>query len=95
MPHRHWAFGGIACLILLPLAGVKDFVLHLSTLVLLWTMLCVSLNVIFGYAGQLSLAHGGLFGIGAYVYGVLATKLGINFWIAFPLGGLIAGRLGY
>jgi branched-chain amino acid transport system permease protein len=94
MSHRFWAFGGIAFLVLLPLASKKDFVLYLTTLILLWALLCVSLNVIFGYAGQLSLVHGGLFGAGAYVYGVLATKLGVDFWLALPLGGFAAGLIG-
>jgi branched-chain amino acid transport system permease protein len=40
------------------------------------------------------MAQGGLFGIGAYVYGVLAVKFGMNFWPAFALGGAAAGLVG-
>jgi len=86
--------GGVALLIIVPMVFTAGFYLHIATLILLWTMLCLSLNIIFGYGGQLSLVHGGLFGTGAYVYGVLAAKFGINFWLAFALGGLSAGLIG-
>jgi ABC-type branched-chain amino acid transport system, permease component len=92
-----WAVCGTAFLLLFPFfipAGAEQFVLHLATLILLWTMLCVSLNVIFGYAGQLSLAQGGMFGTGAYVAGILAGQYGINFWWAFLAGGCASGLLG-
>ncbi len=92
-----WAIGGAAFLLIFPFfisAGLERFFLHLATLILLWTMLCVSLNLIFGYAGQLSLAQGGMFGTGAYIAGILAARYGLNFWWAFGAGGLAAGLLG-
>jgi branched-chain amino acid transport system permease protein len=85
---------GMVFLIVVPKIATTGFFLHMATLILLWSMLCLSLNIIFGYGGQLSLAHGGLFGVGAYVYGVLATKLGINFWLAFPAAGIATGIVG-
>lgn len=85
---------GVFFLIIIPVIFTTGFFLHLAILILLWTMLCLSLNIIFGYGGQLSLAHGGLFGIGAYTYGVLATKLGIDFWLAFPIAGAATGIIG-
>jgi len=89
-----FVLGGLFILIGLPLIISTGFFLHIATLILLWAMLCLSLNIIFGYAGQLSLTHGGLFGTGAYIYGILSTKLGINFWMAFPIAGFAAGFLG-
>jgi len=85
---------GVFFLIIIPLISTTGFVLHVAILILLWAMLCLSLNIIFGYGGQLSLAHGGLFGIGAYTYGVLATKLSIDFWLAFPIAGVATGIIG-
>lgn len=85
---------GVFFLIIIPIIFPKGFFLHLAILILLWTMLCLSLNIIFGYGGQLSLAHGGLFGIGAYTYAVLATKMGLDFWAAFPIAGVISGIVG-
>ena len=82
-------------LIIFPLVIKSGFALHVLTLILLWSLLCISLNIIFGYAGQLSLAHGCLFGLGAYIYGVLAIKIGVNFWLAFPIAGLSSGLVGF
>jgi branched-chain amino acid transport system permease protein len=86
--------GGILVLILLPKILYIGFFLHIATVILIWAILCLSLNIIFGYTGQLSLAHGGLFGIGGYVYGILSTKLSLNFWLACPIAALAAGIAG-
>jgi branched-chain amino acid transport system permease protein len=93
-PKTPFVMAGIIFLIILPKIFTSGFLLYTTTLVLLWALICASLNIIFGYAGQLSLAHGGLFGIGAYVYGVLATKFAVNFWVAFPIAGFAAGLIG-
>jgi len=93
-PKFLFSIAGIVFLAIIPLISTTGFFLHITTVILLWTMLCLSLNIIFGYGGQLSLAHGGLFGLGAYVYGVLATKLGINFWLAFLAAGVAVGIIG-
>ncbi len=93
-PRFLFGIAGIVFLIIIPAISTTGFFLHMATVILLWTMLCLSLNIIFGYGGQLSLAHGGLFGAGAYVYGVLVTKLSIGFWLAFPMAGAATGIIG-
>jgi branched-chain amino acid transport system permease protein len=90
-----FAFIGVMVLMIAPAFFETGFALHIATLILLWAILCLSLNIIFGYAGQLSIAHGGLFGTGAYVYAVLAAKFGMSFWPAFALGGATAGIVGF
>ncbi len=51
------------------------------------------LNVILGLAGQLSLAHAGFFGIGAYAVALLATKAGVSFWLGLPAGIALCARV--
>jgi len=53
------------------------------------------LNVILGFAGQLSLAHAAFFGIGAYVVALLTTKTSVPFWPALVLGCILTGIFGY
>lgn len=48
------------------------------------SILALSLNIIVGYAGQISLGHAAFYGIGAYSSALIATKLGVSFWIALP-----------
>jgi branched-chain amino acid transport system permease protein len=57
-------------------------------------MLCISLDFILGYAGQLNLGHSAFYGIGAYVSTLLIMMLGVPFWIAFLLAMALAGIAG-
>jgi branched-chain amino acid transport system permease protein len=57
-------------------------------------MAATSMNLIMGYTGQVNLAHGAFFGIGAYSAGLLILKLGINFWPALILACAITVFLG-
>jgi len=52
------------------------------------------LNVIVGYAGQISLGHAAFVGIGAYSAALLATKAGLSFWAALPIVIAICGLIG-
>jgi len=60
----------------------------------IFSILAVSLDIACGYAGILSLAHAAFYGIGAYTVGLLTVKAGCSFWLAFILGGLMAGLCG-
>jgi len=72
--------------------------MHILIMVLINSILSVSLNLFMGYTGQVSLAHISFFGIGAYSLANLVMKLGMNFWPALFIGGLIsagfAGAIG-
>jgi branched-chain amino acid transport system permease protein len=85
---------GIVCLSIFPLVFTSGYVIHIANMILIWSMICLSLNIIFGYAGQLSLAHGALFGTGGYIYAILATKFGMSFWLILPISGLAAAVIG-
>jgi ABC-type branched-subunit amino acid transport system permease subunit len=56
----------------LPLLPVNQYQIHLATLVAVYWVLIAGLNLVVGYAGQLSIGHVGLLAIGAYAYAVLA-----------------------
>ncbi len=60
----------------------------------IYVILALSLNIITGYAGQISLGHAAFMGIGAYTSALLYTKAGLGFWPAFVLAGLMAGLVG-
>jgi ABC-type branched-subunit amino acid transport system ATPase component/ABC-type branched-subunit amino acid transport system permease subunit len=48
-----------------------------------------------GYAGQISLGHAGFAAIGAYATALLVVNHDLSFWIAVPLGGVLAAAFGY
>lgn len=44
----------------------------------------LSLNLLTGYAGQISLGHAGLLGAGAFASGLLTSRLGLPMWLGVP-----------
>lgn len=62
-----------------------NYLFHILTMINIYLILSLSLNVLVGYTGLLSLCHAAFYGIGAYVSTLLMTKLGIDFFIALPM----------
>lgn len=63
----------------------------LLTKFLIFGLLAMSLDIIFGYTGLWSFGHAALFGVGAYTAGILANTLGVtSFWLTAPAGILMA-----
>ncbi len=61
----------------------------------LHAILAVSLNLLMGYAGQISLGHAAFFGIGAYTSAILTTRYGWNPWPTILVGLALTGTLAY
>ena len=78
--------------LLAPLAA-SDYVLHVAVLSFIYVLPALGLNLVYGYAGLLSLATGAFFGIGAYASALLALRLGWPFWLAFPAAGLVCALI--
>jgi branched-chain amino acid transport system permease protein len=74
--------------------GVDKYQIRVMTLAMAWAIATLSLNLILGYTGQASLAHGALMGIGAYSFGIFAERVGLNFWLALPIACLITAFIG-
>lgn len=75
-------------LLLLPLALPNRYFLDVAILVCFNALVCVGLNLLIGYAGQISLGHAGFFGLGAYSSAILAGTYG---WP--PAAAMLAGAL--
>ena len=68
---------------LLPLL-LKSYGVYLATLWCVYLIAAFGLNLIVGYAGQMSIGQAAFFGIGAYVAAIL-MKAGIDFWFVLPV----------
>src|SRR3954447_2439243 len=79
----------------LPLIVSSTFYLRIAALVFIFALAVVGLNLLMGFAGQVSLGHAGFFGIGAYAVAIGPTHLGIPSWAALIAGATIAGLLAY
>jgi branched-chain amino acid transport system permease protein len=71
-----------------------DYLLYVLSLVAIFGILTISLNLSVGYTGILSVAQAAFMGIGAYAAAILLTQGGFNFFSTLPLGMAIAGLLG-
>ncbi len=93
-------FGRVSLGIFLALLfGVAPFFLSPYMLYILNTIgiaaiAAIGLNILIGYTGQISLGHGAFFGVGAYAAAIMATRLGLGFYIAIPAAGIITALVG-
>lgn len=82
-----------AALLLWPLAfGQPKFILHIAIMIAIYASLAMSMNLMLRI-GQLSLAHGALFGVGAYASAILTRDHGWAMVPAFLVSGVIAGAI--
>jgi len=86
----------VAAILLLGLPWVvtNKYYIHILISVGLYSILALSLNLVTGYAGQLSFCHVAFYGIGAYTGGLLMLRLGVSFWLAILAGALMAAFFG-
>ena len=66
------------------------------TLVMVYAIALLGLNILTGYNGQISLGHGAFYAMGAYCAAILMDKLGVPYWATVPVAGavcLVAGFL--
>ncbi len=70
------------------------YILSLTIFVAINVALALSLNLISGFCGQISLGHAAFYGTGAYVSAILSVS-GAPFAVSFVAGGIAAGILGF
>lgn len=68
----------------------NTYLLQVMTFIGINTLLALGLNMLMGYAGQVSLGHGAFYGIGAYATAYLSGTLGISPWVALVCAILLA-----
>ncbi|HEB96270.1 MAG TPA: branched-chain amino acid ABC transporter permease [Sedimenticola thiotaurini] len=89
-----WAF--TLLLVLLPIVFPDNYyVTVVGGTALMNAILAVGLNLLMGYAGQISLGHAAFFGIGAYASAILTTRYGWNPWPAMSAGLALTGVLAF
>jgi len=84
----------IACLIAVLGLCLNPYLLFLLTRIVIFVLLIIGLNVLMGYSGQLSFAHAALFGVGAYVTGLLQVHLGVPFVVAISVATIAVAAFG-
>jgi branched-chain amino acid transport system permease protein len=89
------AFAALAVAIAVTPAFLNDFRAQQAAYVGIYTIALLGLNVLTGYAGQISLGHGAFMAVGGYTTAILMADHGVKDLWTIPLAGLVAGAAGY
>lgn len=84
---------GVAFTLLVPMLSSSGYHLRLVSLIYVFALAAIGLNLLMGFAGQVSLGHAGFMGIGAYAVAIGPAYLGISSFVAIWIGACIAGLL--
>jgi branched-chain amino acid transport system permease protein len=80
---------------ILPWFLPSNFYVRVATLVFINALAVLGLNLLMGFAGQVSLGHAAFFGLGAYAVAVGPTHLGVPSWAALIGGVLLAALIAF
>jgi branched-chain amino acid transport system ATP-binding protein/branched-chain amino acid transport system permease protein len=80
--------------LLAPWLAADQYVLHVLIMWGIYAVLTIGLNVINGFAGQLSIGQGAFYGLGAYSAAILTVTAGWSFWLATPAATALAAAIG-
>lgn len=72
-----------------------EYLIHLAILVSIYAILALSLNLVVGYTGILSVTHAAFFGLGAYATAILATRYDVNFFFSVLAGIALSAVLSF
>jgi len=85
----------IVMMALLPLAISNTYYIQVLVFIGIYIILTLSLNLLNGYVGLLSIGHAAFYGIGAYASAKLVMDAGLPFPLAMLGAGVVAGFFGY
>jgi branched-chain amino acid transport system permease protein len=84
-----------AIVIALPLFFPSPYYYRVGALVFIFALAVVGLNLLMGFAGQVSLGHAGFLGIGAYSVAIGPVHFGMPSWLSLFAGAAISGAVAF
>jgi branched-chain amino acid transport system permease protein len=81
-------------LVVLPFV-VPDYLVFQGTLLLVYAIALLGLNILVGYNGQLSLGHSAFYAIGAYCAAIAMDRFGVPYWLTLPLAASVCFVFGF
>jgi branched-chain amino acid transport system permease protein len=82
----------VACALPFVLTSYRTFQ---ATLVIVYAIALLGLNILTGYNGQISLGHGAFYAIGAYCAAILMDQAGMPYWATLPVAGAVCLAAGF
>src|SRR5450631_4670382 len=84
----------LALLILAPLF-VKNFIIFQLTMLLIYALAVLALNILTGGSGQFSLGQSAFYAVGAYTSAILMEHAGMNYALTLPVAGVVCFAFGF
>ncbi len=81
--------------LLIPLVNLGAYPMRVAVMCSIYSLLALSLNLLTGIAGQVSLGHAAFYAVGAYTSALLALRLGLPLWITMPAAMLMGAAMGF
>jgi branched-chain amino acid transport system permease protein len=91
---RYLAIGVVIAVALLLPAVATNFVIFQLTLVMVYGLAILGLNLLTGFNGQFSLGHSAFYGIGAYTTAILMDKIDLAYYWTLPCSGAVCFLVG-
>jgi branched-chain amino acid transport system permease protein len=80
----------LLALLVLPFL-MTDYPRALVSEIYIFAIFAMSLDLLLGFTGLMSLGHAAFFGLGAYAVAVLGAQFGVNAWLGVAAGVVVAG----
>ena len=84
----------LAVLLALPFV-VSNYRIFQLTLVIIYAIALLGLNILTGFNGQISLGHGAFYAMGAYCTAILVDQAGLPYWATLPISGAVCLLFGF
>lgn len=88
-----WLAVFVIALLTLPMWG-DPYLVYMTNISGIAIVAALGLNILTGLTGQISLGHAAFVALGAYTSAILATRLGLPFWVTIPAAGFVAAIFG-
>lgn len=81
--------------LLIPLVNLGAYPMRVAVMCAIYSLLALSLNLLTGIAGQVSLGHAAFYAVGAYTSALMALRLGTPLWISMPAAMMMGAAMGF
>jgi branched-chain amino acid transport system permease protein len=100
VPKRAMTLGAGTSLVVLGLLVAfplfaKNFIIFQMTMLLIYGLAVLALNILTGGSGQFSLGQSAFYAIGAYTSAILMEQYGVNYALTLPVAGVLCFGAGF
>jgi branched-chain amino acid transport system permease protein len=96
LTHRLASLAWVAAIIVVvPLFFPSAYYYRVGALVFIFALAAIGLNLLMGFAGQVSLGHAGFLGIGGYAVAIGPVYLGLPSWLSILGGAALSGLVAF